>query len=107
MKIMLAYLVNIKGHGASHQAKAILKDCWKHESTNVNSFGWIGNVVAEQAGLDQIKFIETVPVSNIPPWLFAMPMVNFEIKNQLKKIKKQGIDASVAPKYLEENRTEW
>lgn len=55
LKIMLAHWVNIKGHGASHPAKAILKDCCEHESTNVNSFGWIRNVVAEQAGLDQIQ----------------------------------------------------
>lgn len=34
-----------------------------------------------------------------------MPVVNFKIKNQLLKIKKQGIAGSIALKYLEEKNS--
>lgn len=63
------------------------------------SFGWIGNVIAEQAGLDHKQFSPTVPYSHTPPWLFVKPSVNFEIQQQSREWSKQVPVGRVAELY--------
>ena len=64
---MMAYWVNLQGHGIFHPSKTILQDCWEPNTSDFHSFGWIGNVKAENIGLGNIKYSPTVPSSTIPP----------------------------------------
>ncbi len=62
VQLMLAYWINVKGQVESHPAKAILKVCWEHSKSNYRSFGWIGDVKAENIGLHKLQYCSTVSV---------------------------------------------
>lgn len=55
VKLMLAYWCNLQGHSSSHQTKEALQECWEHNETHYRSFGWVGNVKAENVGLSNIQ----------------------------------------------------
>ena len=83
-KLMLAYWVYLQGHKSSHPAKATLEDCSEHDKSNFWSLDWIGIVKAESIGLCALQFISNVPRPEIPPWLFQMPSVDFNIQKEDK-----------------------
>lgn len=87
IKLMHAYWVNLQGHGSDHPAKTVLQECCEHQESVYNSFGWIGNIKAQNLGLTQFRFSPTVSCSRLPPWLFVMPVVDLHLQLALKKKK--------------------
>ncbi len=106
LQLMLAYWVNLQGHSTSHPTKTVLEGCWEHQETNYMSFGWVGNIKAEQAGLHCIQFSPTISYSQTPPWLFVKATVNFDLKQQLKKGSRQAVAGGIAQRYLEQHLTD-
>ncbi len=60
---MLASWVDLKGYSQSHPTKATLQDCWEHNESSLYSFGWIGNIKAQNAGLANLQLSPTAPLS--------------------------------------------
>ena len=84
LKLMLTYWLTLQGHNDSHPAKAVLRDCWEHQESCSSSFGWVGDVKAEQFGLKHFDYCPTVPRSPVPPWLFIPPDVDISVQEVLK-----------------------
>ncbi len=85
VKIMLAYWINLQGHSGVHPTKAILQDCSEHSRTNYYTFGWIGNVKAQNASPSQLQVSPTVALSTVPTWKFIKPSVDIRLLQMLKE----------------------
>lgn len=99
VKLMLAYWLYLQGHKRTHPAKDILGDCSEHEKSNFWSLGWVGNAKAENIGIYNMQYILNVPLPEIPPWLFQMPSVDFNIQQKLKEKSRQGDSGVVVQNY--------
>lgn len=100
LKLMLAYWINLQGHKENHPTKAVLKDCWEHQESASISFGWVGDVKAENYGLTQFKFCPTVPCSPVPPWLFDTPDVDLSLQQALRNKSSRAPEWMVAQHFF-------
>ncbi len=101
VKIMLAYWINIQGHSGVHPTKAILQDCSEHSRTNYYSFGWIGNVNAQNASLSQLQVSPTVALSTEPPCKFTKPSVDISLQQMLKEKSKIMPQRIIVQNYMD------
>ena len=66
------------------------------------SLGWVGNVRAESIGSCDLQTVSNVPLPEIPPWLFQMLSVDFNIQQKLNKKTRQGDTGVTVQKYIEQ-----
>ena len=57
LKLLLSYWSGLQSHNSSHPTKNVLLDCWEHNEKYCTSFGWLGNSLADHAGLANQQYI--------------------------------------------------
>jgi len=75
------YWANLQGQGRSHPTRAVWQFCWEHEKVKIQSFGWVGDTIGKEMGLEGKEFSPTVPLPVRPPWLLWQTSVDLEILN--------------------------
>lgn len=105
-KLRMNYWVNIKGHKENHSVKGVMKECWEHGNKTIKSFGWTANREALEAGIDGLEVCPIVSVSNIPPWIFPKPLVDFQIQTQINNDKDIPKNI-IAQQYIDQSYTSW
>uniref|UniRef100_A0A8C2BUC3 Reverse transcriptase domain-containing protein n=1 Tax=Cyprinus carpio TaxID=7962 RepID=A0A8C2BUC3_CYPCA len=83
LKLCMAYWINLKGHNASHPTKEVLSECWEYGRSQICSFGWDANRLANQLKIEDIHCSKTLPLAITPPWLFCSPRVIIETKDMV------------------------
>lgn len=105
-KIRMNYWLNLKGHKVSHPVKRVIEECWEHGNINIKSFGWIAKREAQEVGIADCDVSPTVTVSRIPPWIFPMPVVDFQIQIKIKN-EKDTPKNIIAQQYLDQIYSSW
>lgn len=62
------YWAGLKGHNNLHPTKAVLQESWEYGKEVKESFGKMGNEVARQLQVFNLKISPTVVYSRIAPW---------------------------------------
>ena len=55
-QLLTNYWVNLKGQDDSHPTKRVIQACWERGAVHASSFGWTGELVAKEMGLDDKTF---------------------------------------------------
>ena len=85
LKLLLSYWSCLQSHNASHPTKNVLLDCWEHNEKHYTSFGWLGNSLADHAGLTNHSYVSVNMINNIPPWMFSHPIIDFNMHEYVRK----------------------
>ncbi|XP_051548849.1 uncharacterized protein LOC127437749 [Myxocyprinus asiaticus] len=101
LKLKLVYWAAVKGHSEVHPVKKVLENCWEHEYINLNSFGWKANEEAHQTGINNCAVCPTVVLPATPPWLFPMPVVDFQLLVSINDKNRQEPKETIVHKYLD------
>lgn len=46
---------NLQGHSDSHLTKEVLQECWENGKNQMKNFGWVGNDVANELGVLEVR----------------------------------------------------
>ena len=82
-QLLMNYGVNLKGQDVSHPTKWVIQACWGRGAVQASSFGWSGELVAKEMGLDDKTFCPIVLWPSIPLWILE----TFNIDLQILKMK--------------------
>ena len=85
IKLLLSYWSGLQSHNDSHPVKKVLLDCWEHNERHCTSFGWLGNSLADHAGLANQQYVSLSMVNDLPPWTFSCPVIDFSMHGCVKK----------------------
>ena len=75
--LMGNYWANLRGHSESHPTKGVLKECWVYGKCERNHFGRVGNDIAKEFGVGELKLSPTVVYPLMPPWRMVWPEVDW------------------------------
>ena len=67
-QLMGNYWANLRGQSESHPTKGVLKECWVYGKCERNHFGRVGNDIAKDFGVGELKLSPTVVYPIMPPW---------------------------------------
>lgn len=73
--LMANYWVSLKGHNDNHPTKALLKECWENGRNIRENFGRIGNKIAEDLDIINVRLSPTVVFPALAPWKMIWPEV--------------------------------
>ena len=85
LKLLLSYWSGLQSHNSSHPTKNVLLDCWEHNEKYCTSFGWLGNSLADHAGLANQQYISVSVINDLPPWSFSCPIIDFNMHEYVRK----------------------
>lgn len=73
------FLVNLKGQGDSYPTKQVMHTCWERVVVQVPSFGWTGELVAKDMGIDNKDFCPIAFWPLVPLWVLETPKIYLEL----------------------------
>ncbi len=76
----MSYWAGVKGHSEYHPVKNLLKDCWEYEYKDLESFGLTVKKEADRLWLNKYENTPSVAIPVVPPWMFPMPLIEFQIQ---------------------------
>ena len=86
---MANYWVNLKGHNDTHPTKGVLKECWENNTCQRDNFGRVGNDVAEECGVSEMRKSPIVIYPKVAPWKLEWPDVDWHVLEVKRKGKGQ------------------
>lgn len=78
-------------------------NCWEYESAKLRNFGWIAEEEAQSCGIINVEMSPTVVVSPISPWLFPLPLVDFNLQEMINDRDRVIAKDVKVKQYLEQN----
>lgn len=87
MQLMTNYWANLQGHNNSHLTKGVLQECWENGRSHRDNFARIGNDVAKEFGIFEMKISPIVVYPAVAPWMLVWPEVDW----YLLEAKRKGI----------------
>lgn len=83
MALTAVYWANLKGYPENHPATTIImQEQIEQLNDTTRNVGSIFNKEAEEIGIKNWEYSRTVPRSNIPPWMFPMPIVDLTLQDK-------------------------
>lgn len=84
---MANYWAGLQGHDDSQPTKAVLQECWENGRNLKENFGRIGNSIAKELEVFNLRISPTVVCPEIAPWKIAWPEVDWFVLEEKKKAK--------------------
>ncbi len=88
-QLMANYWAGLQGHSDSHPTKAVLQDCWENGRNLKENFGRIGNNVAKELEVFNLRISPTVVFPEIAPWKMIWPEVDWFVLEEKRKAKEE------------------
>ncbi|XDV17936.1 hypothetical protein PO909_023724 [Leuciscus waleckii] len=93
------YWANLQGQDRSHPTRAVIQVCWEHERVKSQSFGWVGDAIGKEMGLEGKEFSPTVQLPAAPPWDYKEMYIDLGLLEEKQGI---GMDKYRVQRYLME-----
>lgn len=87
--LMANYWVSLKGHNDNHPTKALLKECWENGRNVRENFGRIGNKIAEDLDIINVRLTPTVVFPALAPWKMIWPEVDWFVLEEKRKAREE------------------
>nr|XP_055031454.1 uncharacterized protein LOC129420520 [Misgurnus anguillicaudatus]XP_055031455.1 uncharacterized protein LOC129420520 [Misgurnus anguillicaudatus]XP_055031456.1 uncharacterized protein LOC129420520 [Misgurnus anguillicaudatus] len=87
--LMANYWVSLNGHNDTHPTKAVLKECWENDRNVRENFGRIGNKIAEDLGILNVRLSPTVVFPALAPWKMMWPEVDWFVLEEKRKAREE------------------
>ncbi len=75
---------------------------WEHGNKHIKSFGWVAKMESRVVGIADCEVSPTVILSSIPPWIFPMPKVDYQIQIKNEKDTTKNIIAQQFFRWLKQ-----
>ena len=85
-QLMGNYWANLRGQSETHPTKGVLKECWVYGKCERNHFGRVGNDIAKEFGVGELKLSPTVVYPIMPPWRMVWPEVDWFVLDIKKRL---------------------
>ncbi len=88
IQLMANYWAGLQGHNDSHPTKAVLQDCWENGKNLKENFGRIGNNVAKELDVFNLRISPMVVFPEMAPWKMTWPETGMCLRRKEKLRKK-------------------
>ena len=76
-QLAVRYWAYLRGHTRSHPTKSVLEECWEYGGGHREHFGSIGNALAREFGVADVRVSATVVWPEVAPWRMVWPEVDW------------------------------
>ena len=76
-QLMANYWANLQGHKYSHPTKGVLQECWENGRNQRDSFGPVGNDIAKEFGVFDMRISLSVIYPVLAPWMLLWPDIDW------------------------------
>jgi len=84
-QLMANYWACLKGHNNSHINKAVLQESWGDVKNLKENFGRIGNEIAKELQVYNLRMSPTIVYPEIAPWKIVWPEVDWFVLQEKRK----------------------
>jgi len=84
-QLMANYWACLKGHNNSHINKAVLQESWGDVKNLKENFGRIGNELAKELQVYNLRMSPTIVYPEIAPWKIVWPEVDWFVLQEKRK----------------------